>query len=140
MLAHPQQGVDHRVAGDFDLVDVHPFAQQVVARGLGGREMQVGDHRGQAAVGLLRPGLVDVAGTQAGLNVAHRNLPVEGREGGNETGGGIAVHQHDVRTMTVVAVIEFAHHLQGQAVQRLALGHDVEVFIDLQFEGVQHLL
>ncbi|MCY1404677.1 hypothetical protein D9M71_198920 [compost metagenome] len=139
VFAHPQQGIDHGIAGHGHVLQRHTFVQQVVASLVGGREMQVGDDAGQAPVGFFGPRRLEVAGAQPGLDVGDRDLPVEGGEGGDETGGGVAMHQDDIRLVAVVAVIELAQQLFGKTVEGLALGHDLQVFIDAQAKGSQHL-
>lgn len=60
-------------------------------------------------------------------------------QGGDEAGGGVPVDQHHVRSFAVAALIELIQQLLGQAVKGLALGHDIEVFVHLKFEGGQDL-
>ena len=56
LLLHLQQGVDHGIAGGENVRRVGAFAQQVVARGGGGRKVQCGKGPGQAPVAFFGPG------------------------------------------------------------------------------------
>ncbi|MNL35908.1 hypothetical protein D3C87_1579670 [compost metagenome] len=102
--------------------------------------MQVGDDAGQVPVGFLRPGCTQVTGTQTCLDVADGYLAIEGGEGGNEAGGGVAVYQHDIRMHPLVGFVEMPQQLFGETVEGLALGHHLQVFIDRQLERVEDLL
>ena len=55
LLDYVQQGVDYRVARKDNARRIGAFAQQVTARLLRRREVQVGDCIGYSAVHLLRP-------------------------------------------------------------------------------------
>ena len=61
--------------------------------------MIVGQDPGQVAVDFLGERPVFVPGAQTGFDVAHGNFQVEGRQGRHEGGGGVAVHQHQVRLL-----------------------------------------
>jgi hypothetical protein len=84
--------------------------------------------------------LLQVAGAQAGLDVADGDVPVEGGQGGDETGGGVAMHQHDVGPGLLIGPVELVQQVAGQAVEGLVLGHHLEVLVDPQAEGGEHLL
>ena len=79
----------------------HAFAQQVLAGVLGGRKMQVGGHAGHPPVDLLGEGLPFVAGAQPGFHVADVDVVVIAQQGGRHHGGGIALHQHPIRSAAV---------------------------------------
>ena len=113
VFAHPQQGIDDRIAGHFDLLQHDPFAQQVIAGLLGRGEMQVGDDRGQTTIGFLGPGRLEVSGTQAGLDMGNGDMAVEGAECSDEAGGGVAVNKDDIRVHPLVVKVELTQQLLG---------------------------
>ena len=77
----PQQGVDPGIAGHHECApSVYAFAQQIVARPRRRGKMQIGDAGDEPAVHLLRPRRIDVAGAQAGFDMRHRDLVIEGGE------------------------------------------------------------
>lgn len=139
LVAHPQQGVDHRAAGDLDVLGRHAFADQVGVGVAGGGEVQVGEYAGQAPVGLLGPGLLQVAGAQAGLDVADGNVAVEGGQRGDEAGGGVAVDQDDIGLDLFIGLVELVQQVAGQAVEGLVLGHHLQVLVDLEAKGGENL-
>ena len=59
--------------------------------------MVVGQDPGQLAVDFFRERPVFIPGAEPGLHVAHGNFQVKGRQGRHKGGGGVAVHQHQVR-------------------------------------------
>lgn len=77
---HVEQCIDHGVAGDVDALGADVFTQEIVARGIGGREVPVGQCAGKAAVGFFRPRRIKVAGAQAGFDVTDGNALVIGGE------------------------------------------------------------
>ena len=93
---HPQR-VDDGIPGHRDGGVWHSFAEQRLACRGGGREMQRHDLRGELTVHLFREGRPDVSRSQAGLDVADGNPPVEAAERGHQHRGGIALHQRQVR-------------------------------------------
>ena len=122
-----EERVDHGVAGDDDAVVRDPFAQEVGAVAFGRREVQPRDASGEDAVGFLRPRRLEVAGAQAGLDVADRDVVVERRQRRAERGGGVALNEDQAGLrLREVAV----HCLDGagrQPRQRLIGDHQVEV-------------
>ncbi len=75
-----EEGVDDGVSGDVDVVRVDSFVEEILARPLGRGEVQVGDDARDPAVDLLREGGTLVSGTQAGFDVPHGDVEVEGGE------------------------------------------------------------
>jgi hypothetical protein len=135
-----EEGVDHRVSGDDDALIGGALAPQVGARRLRRREVEVGDGIGQLAVHLLGPGREHVAGAQARLHVADRNLAEMRRQGGGERGGGIAVHQHAAGLAVVEHPFHAGQHGSGNVGEILIVAHDVEVVIGTDVEEFQHLV
>src|SRR5699024_3289596 len=122
------KGVDHRVAGDIDVVP-HAFGGQRGGVARGGGKVQISQAAGEHAVHLLREGGVFVVGAQAGLHVAHPRLGVERAQRGGKGGGGVAVHQHDVRLAARDHLPHSLHHPGGDGREGLARFHDVEVVV-----------
>ncbi len=135
-----QQRVDHRVAGDHDARGVDAFAQQVVARLGGRREVQVGEHGGEPAVHFLRPGGVDVAGAQSGFDVADGDFGVERGQRGGEGRGRVALHQHAVGPEVGIHLAQPFEHRGRDVGQPLAVPHHVKVAVRADGEQVQHLI
>ena len=135
-----QQRVDHRVAGDVDARGVDAFAQQVVARLGGRREVQVGNHGGEPAVHFLRPGRVDVAGAQSGFDVADGDFGIERGQRGGEGGGRVALHQHAVGPEIGIHLAQPFQHGGRDVGQPLAIPHHVQVPVGGDGEQVQHLI
>ncbi|MNQ85950.1 hypothetical protein D3C85_1011280 [compost metagenome] len=72
--------------------------------------------------------------------MADGQLAIEGGEGGNEAGGGVAMDQHDIRLHPLVGFVQMFQQLLGQTIEGLALSHHLQVFVDHQLERVEHLL
>ena len=73
-----EERVNGGVAGDEDFFRRHAFPQQVLARALGGGEVQRGQARDDDSVGFLGPGGVQVPGPQARFDMRQRDAVVEG--------------------------------------------------------------
>ncbi len=139
-LANVQQCVDDGVAGDGDVAVGHALADQVRGRCRGRREVPAGQPRRQAAVHFFRIGAVDIARAQSGLDVADRHLVVERRERGREGGGGVALHEHCVRTDPLHQRSEPRQRPDGDVGQGLARLHDVEVVVGRDLEDLEDLV
>ena len=139
-LPHPQQGVDHGVAGGENAGLVHALGQQGVAGAGGGREVGGGEHPGELAVGLFRPGGKQVAGAQPRFHMAHRHLLVKGGQRGRQRGGGVAVHQDHVRLLGTDHVAQAEQNAGGDVVEILARRHDVQIVVRRDLEQRQHLI
>ena len=137
---HLQQCIDHRVAGDMDGLGRDALGQQVAARRGGGCEMPARQGAGELAVGLLGPGRIQVAGAQAGLDMANRNALVEGRQRCRQRGGGIAVHQHRVGPPAREHGAHAGEHAGGDVGQVLPGLHQIEVELGLDPEQAEHLV
>ena len=139
-LAHLQDRVDPGVAGHHDPLRRHALAEQV-ARGIRSRgEVQRAQAGGEDAVELFRKGLRQVTGAQASFHVAHGNPAVKGRQRATKRGGGVALHQHDVRPFGGEHLFDGRQNPRGQLRQRLAWLHQVQVVVRLDAESVQHLV
>ena len=89
------QRVDDRVGAGVDDRPPRPLAAQVVDLVLGGREVQGGDLRHDAAVELLGHGVPDVARAHAGLDVRHLGAEEASDQGPEDGAEGVAVHDHE---------------------------------------------
>ena len=119
---------------------VGALGQQGVAGGDGGRPQHLGQAVGEAAVGLLRVGIVEGVGAQAGFHVGHGDLAVEGGECGGERGGRVAVHQHHVGALGVKEGLQPLEDRRGDVRERLGSAHHAEIVVDGQAERVDHLV
>ena len=135
-----QQGIDHRIAGDQDAPVLDALGQQVPPRGLGRREMQIGDGGGHLAVHLFRPGGIYITRAQAGLHMTHRGLLVERGQGGGKCGCGIALHQHPVGPAVLDDPQNAGKRGRGDVIQSLARLHDVQIIIGLDLKDGQNLV
>ena len=136
---HHVEGVDDGVAGDEDLT-LSLFFQEVLFAERGGSEVVCGDAAGNLAVHLFRPGAVDVAGAQAGLNVADGDLLVEGGKGRGGAGGSVSMDKDHVGLYFLQDIAHAGEHAGGDVVEVLALFHYVEVVVRGDLEDAQHLV
>ena len=134
------QRVDHGVAGDVDRGGVDIFAAQRLSRRLGRREMLVGDRRDDAAVHLLGPRLIDIARAQARLHMAHRHLAVIGGERPDHRGRGVALDDHAIGPFGIHHIAKTGEQPCGEAVERLARLHQIEIDIGREAGDAQHLI
>ena len=134
------QRVDDGVAGDVDRRGRDILAAQRLGGGFGRREMLVGDRRDDAAVHFLGPGLVDVARAQARLDMADRHLAVICRERADHRCGGVALHDHPVGLFGIHHIAKPGQQPRGQAVERLARLHQIEVDVWAQIGDTEHLV
>lgn len=140
-LAHGgAQGVDAGVAGDPDLGRGLALAEQVLLARLRGGEVILAHDIDRLAVELLRPGAVDVVGSQTSLDVPHGDLQVEARERSGEAGRGVAVDQDDVGPLVLEDGLELEQHVARHVEQRLARLHDRQVVVGSHVEDAQHLV
>lgn len=140
LFAGYQQRVHHGVSGDEDFFRGDVLAQQVVAGAGRGREGQLGEVVDEAAVHLLGEGVVGVAGSQAGLDVSHRDAGVVGGERGGERGGGVAVDEGHVEALGREGRLQPPDRLRGHRRERLPGLHYFEVFVGREVEDFQHLV
>ncbi len=140
LLHHLEQRVDDGIARDEHLGGRYPLLEQVLPRALGWREVQLGQRPGQLAVGLLRPGRIEVAGAQARLHMPHGDLLIVGGQGGGDRGRGIAVDQHDVRLLLGQHLFHALQDRGSHIGEVLAGLHDAQVMVGNQLEQFQHLV
>ncbi|KPW52018.1 hypothetical protein ALO86_100988 [Pseudomonas syringae pv. berberidis] len=138
-LSGQLQRVDHGVAGH-KRHTLQAFAQHVAA-GLGsGCKQVIGDQVDATTVHLFRPGLTDVASTQARFDVADGYAPVKRRHSRNHCRRGVTVNQNLVRLHVIQNRVDGGVKRCRQGVQGLLGAHHVEAVISLELEHVQHLL
>jgi hypothetical protein len=140
LLCHPLHRVDARVARDPDALGGNPLAQQVLARGLRRREVELGNRRGQPTVHLFGERLILVVGAQPRLHMPERDFVIECGKRGDEGGGRIALRQHDLGGRLAQYPVQPLQRAQRNLGQRLARGHNIEVYIGRQVEQAQHLV
>src|SRR5207249_4461371 len=76
-LRDVHDGVDCGIAGHMDMVGCDSFTQQILLGPFGRREMDGGDHGGEAAIQFLRPRCHQVGCPQSGFHMRNRCSPVE---------------------------------------------------------------
>ena len=132
--------VDDGVAGHVDTVLGDALAVEVLRAGRGRREMDVGEHAGDAAVHLLRPGIVLVERAQARLDVADLPALLEGGEARGHRRRRVALDEHPVGPLLLEDGAQAVDHGDRHVVQRLRVLHHVQVVVRLDLEQVEHLV
>jgi hypothetical protein len=136
---HVEQRIDPGVAGHEHARRIHALAQQVCARALGRCEQQVGEHVGESAVLLLGKRRGRIARSEAGLDVRDGHARVERRERGGEGAGGVALHDHDVRTQGGESAVERREQPRGEIAEPLIRPHHVQIDVGHDAERIEHL-
>jgi len=78
----------------------HHVASLQVVNGLGGRgKVQAGQLGDQAAIGLFGERIVEIIGAQSGFHMPNRDPVVKSCQGSSEGGGGISLHQNQLRML-----------------------------------------
>ena len=90
------QRVETGVAGNKNVLR-NAFGTQIFRISRRGRKVDRGQIRREAAVHLLGEGGVTAIGAQSGLYMAHGDLCIKSGQSRGTGGGGVAVHQNDVR-------------------------------------------
>ncbi|MNC26198.1 hypothetical protein D3C75_743200 [compost metagenome] len=122
------------VNGRFRLV----LPAQIIRRPACRREVHIRNNPCQLAVHLLREGGELVPGSEPCFHMAYPDLLQKRRVGGQEGGGGIAVHQDQVRLGFRQDRLQLLNNPHRQPRERLALLHNVQVVIRLDLKLVQH--
>ena len=136
----PVQRIDDGVAGDVDRCRNDVLPPQRFGRGLGRGAVQCGDRANRLAVDLLRPRMVDVAAAQAGLDMAHRNPAVVGRERRAQRGRRVALDHDPIGPLLVHRSTDVRQQHRGEAVKPLTRLHEVEIVVWLDGGDRQHLV
>lgn len=135
LIADPEQGVDAGVAGDEDAVRRDGFGGET-GGGLGsGGEMERGEAGGEDAIQFLGKGFGEVAGAEAGFDVADGDAAVEGGERGGEGGCGVALDDEEIGVGRSEDGVEAVDDTGGKGGEGLVGGHDAEVEVRLDGEG-----
>ena len=101
-----------------------PEARQLAAEREVG-EVQVSQQGNQASVRLLREGIAQVIGAEAGLNMAHRDLLIESRQGRGNGCGVVTLHQREVWPVGGELLLQPLQVATGDVSDRLLGGHQV---------------
>jgi len=133
---HVEHCVDARIPGNVDRRPADSLALKVPRGPLGCRKVEGGQSSGQQAVALLRERSVEIAGSETGLDVPHRNLGIEGRQGSTKGGRRIALNQNDAGLFPNQNRLEGCNHARGGLVKRLPGLHDVQVQIGMDIEDI----
>lgn len=136
-----EQGVDHRVADEVDLVGVGALVAQVADRVGARREEQVRELVGDEAVDLL--GHRHVEGAQAGLDVGEGDAELARHEGSGHGGVDVAVDDDEVGAALGEELLEGDHHLGRLGAVRAGTDTEIDVGLgdaQLAEEDVRHLV
>ena len=118
----------------------HSFAQQILRRGFGRREVQRRELRRQHAAHLLRKRLPEIAGAQPGLDMRHRHAAIERAQRAAKSSGGVALHHHQVRRFFRQHRVERRHNARRRFGQRLPRPHHVQIVVRSNRERLQRLI
>jgi hypothetical protein len=102
--------------------------------------VQGGQARGYHTIHLLGKWLGQVPRAQTGFHVSYRHVLVEGRQGGDQCGGGVALHEHHIRTLRLDYRLERRQDARRDLRQSLPRLHQIQVVIRSHSEGCQHLV
>ena len=119
---------------------VYIFLEQI---GLGRRcrcEVDGCDGTGQLAVHFFREGRIDVPCPQTGFDVAYRDLLVVRGQGAGKGRRRVAMDQDQVGLFLGQDVFQAHEGLGRNVVQRLPLGHDIQVIVRCNLEEIQYLV
>ena len=75
-----------------------------------------------------------VSGAQTGLDVAHRDAPVEPGQGGRQGRGGVALDEDEIRHLLGQERVQRGEYPRADVARRLVLGHDGKIVIDADLE------
>lgn len=102
--------------------------------------MQRRQRRCHPPVQLLREWRVPVPGAQSGFDVGDRDLVVEGGQGAGEATRGVALDDHDVRSVVGQQAVEPGESACRDVGEGLACTPDGEVVVGYQVESVEDRL
>lgn len=139
LIDHHVQRIDDRITSDEDLTVSLLVLEVLLAKGRRGKVVG-GNAAGDLPVHLLWPRAIDIVRPESGLDMAHRNLLVEGGKGGGGAGGRVAMNQNHIRLALFEHVAHAGKHASGDIVQVLPLLHDIQVIIRFHVEDAQHLV
>lgn len=141
LFAVSEQGVDHHVADEVDLLFPYPFGQQVLVGEVIGGEEEVAEHVGAEAIDLLWH--AHVAGAKTGLHMGHLNAQFLGGDGAGHGGVDIPHYDDQIGLFPQADLFEFDHDFGG--LFGVGAGTDLQVDIrpghaQVDEEGAAHLL
>ena len=116
------------------------LAQQRGLAGGGGREVQAGDGADDLAVHLFGPRVIDIARTQASLDMVHRQLAVIGGQRARHGGGGVALDHHPRRLLGIHHPAQFHNQRGRERIKALVGAHQVEIVIGGDTGDFQNLI
>ncbi len=137
---HLQERVDHCVARDDNFFVGDPLPQQVRARVLGRREMQIAESCGERSIRFFRPGRAQIAGAQTRLHMAYRNPSVKSGQSRRQSGRRIAVNEDPIRSQLGDDTLHAFENCDRDVGQRLPGAHQIEIDVGRDRKEVQHLI
>ena len=135
-----EQCVDDGVAGQEDPAVRHVLGHEGPGGAARRHEVRVGDEVHHAPVHFLGERVLEVAGAQAGLDVADAHATVEGGDRGAHRRRRVALDEQPVGLLAGEDRVDSGEHARREGVHRLVGTHEVEVDVGLQGEEREHLV
>lgn len=102
--------------------------------------VSVGDRRDHAPVHLFRPGMVNIARSQPGLDMGDRTLAVIGRKRRRHRRHRVALHDHAIDGRLIENVADPRQQPGGQPIEALVRLHQVQIMIGPNANDAEHLI
>ncbi len=96
--------------------------------------------RHERSIRFLWEGRRQVPGPQSRFDMTDRHARIKGRQRGRQTGGRIALHQHDIRPFLVQDIPHRQQHAGCDVEKILSRLHYIEIVVRNDFEQSQHLI
>ncbi|OQB85485.1 MAG: hypothetical protein BWX85_00767 [Chloroflexi bacterium ADurb.Bin120] len=140
LLADDLQGVNDRVAGDFDDLIRDALSQEVLAIVFCWGKVQVCHHTSDAAVHLFGEGLPFIVGSQPGFNVTHPDLAIIPENRCCHDRRGIPLDQQPIGTDLKQHRVQMGEDASGQLGKCLVVIHQIQVDIRDDVKCLQDLV
>ena len=119
------QRIDDGVAGDDDPFRGDVLASQFIPRERRRREVEGGEHGGQATIHFFREGIARIVAAQAGFDVADRDVAMKRRHRRCADGRGVTLDHQQIGLHLAQGRIHRRQYARGEFGQRLVLPHQV---------------
>ena len=137
---HILESVDDAVSRDPDLLAGDPLAQQVVARFRRGREMGVGEDRGEVPVDFFGKWIELLTRAQSRFDMGDGDLVIEGCEGPHEGGRSVPLNHNEVGLFVQQDGVETLHGARRNLGQALPGTDDIQIMVRPDQEQFQDLV
>ena len=125
-LRHPEQSIDHRIAGDKHAIGFYSLGQKILLRHVRGGEVEVAHHSRDPSVQLLGKGRTQIVATQSCLHMSDKNAAIERAQGGNLNSCRITLDQQHARTLPGQQTIDGVKESSAEAREALVRQHDIQ--------------